>query len=81
LPAGAIDGDGVLRRRFDALEMREHADPRRDHLGKLGAGDHRDHAGRFLCFRVSMSLMRRARAASAQKATCAMRGSTTSVTY
>ena len=51
LPAGAIDGDGVLRRRFDALEMREHADPRRDHLGKLGAGDDRDHAGRFLCFR------------------------------
>ena len=48
LPAGALDGDGVLRRRFDALEMREHADPRRDHLGKLGAGDDRDHARRFL---------------------------------
>ena len=51
LPAGAIDGDGVLRRRFDALEMREHADPGRDHLGELGAGDDRDHARRFLRFR------------------------------
>ena len=50
LPAGAVDGDGVLRRRFDALEMRQHADPRRDHFGKLGAGDDGDHAGRFFGF-------------------------------
>jgi hypothetical protein len=39
LPARPVD-DGVLRRRLDALEMGEHADPWRDHLGKLGAGDH-----------------------------------------
>ena len=51
LPAGAVDGDGVLRRRFDALEVRQHADPRRDHLGKLGAGNDGDHAGRFFGFR------------------------------
>ncbi len=45
LPAGAFHGDGILRRRLDAFEMGEHADPRRDHLGELGAGDDRDHAG------------------------------------
>ncbi len=49
LPAGALDGDGVLRRRFDALEMGQHTDPRRDHLCELGAGDDGDNAGRFLC--------------------------------
>ncbi len=37
LPAGALDRDGVLRRRLDALEMGEHADPGRDHLRELGA--------------------------------------------
>ena len=31
LPAGALHRNGVLRRRFDALEMRKDADPRRDH--------------------------------------------------
>ncbi len=45
LPAGAVDRDGVLRRRFDAFEMRQHADPGRNHLGKPGAGDDGDHAG------------------------------------
>ncbi len=30
LPADAIDRDRVLRRRFEALQMREHADPWRD---------------------------------------------------
>ena len=29
LPAGALDRDGVLRRRLDAFQMREHRDPRR----------------------------------------------------
>jgi hypothetical protein len=48
LPAGAGDRDGMLRRRFDAFQMREHADPRRDHVRKLGAGNDGDHAGRFL---------------------------------
>ena len=47
LPAGAFDRDRVLRRRFDALEMREHAHPGRDHFGKLGAGDDSDDAGRL----------------------------------
>ena len=48
LPAGDIDGDGRLRRRFEALEMREHADPGRHDFRQLGTGDHGDHAGRFL---------------------------------
>ena len=51
LPASAIDGDGVLRRRLDALEVRQHADPWRDHVAELGAGDDRDDARRFLCCR------------------------------
>ncbi len=37
-----------LRRGFQALEMREHADPGRHDLGEFGAGDHRDHARRLL---------------------------------
>ena len=32
LPADAVDGDSVLRRRFQALQVREHADPGADHL-------------------------------------------------
>ena len=48
LPAGAIDRDRMLRRRLDAFQMRQHADPRGDDLGKLGPGNDRDHAGRFL---------------------------------
>ena len=48
LPAGALDRDGVLRRRFDAFEMREYADPRCDDRGKFGTGDHGDNTGRFL---------------------------------
>ncbi len=51
LPARALDRDGVLRRRFDALEMGEDADPGRDHLGKLGAGDDGDHTLHALCSR------------------------------
>ena len=51
LPAGAVDGDGVLRRRLDALEVGEHADPGRDHLGELGAGDDCGHARRFFRLR------------------------------
>ena len=41
----------MLRRRFDALEMREHANPGRDHLGKLGAGNDGDDSECFLRFR------------------------------
>ena len=48
LPAGAVDGERVLWRRFQALQMGEHPDPGRHHLGQLGAGDHRDHARRLL---------------------------------
>ncbi len=46
LPARDIDGDGVLGRRFDALEVGEHADPRRDDSRQRGAGDDRNHARR-----------------------------------
>ena len=48
LPAGALDRDRILRRGFEALEMGEHADPGRHHLGQFGAGDDRDDAGRVL---------------------------------
>ena len=58
LPARAIHRDGVLRRRLDAFEMGEHADPRRDHLGELRAGDDGDNAGAFFASSVSMFLMR-----------------------
>ena len=44
LPADAIDRDGMLRRGFEALQMREHADPRRDDGRKLLAGDDGDDA-------------------------------------
>ena len=44
LPAGALHGDGVLRRRFQSLQMRQHADPGRAYLGQLGARDDRDDA-------------------------------------
>ena len=47
-PAGTVDRDGVLRRGLDALQMRQHADPGGDDLGKLRAGDDGDHARRFL---------------------------------
>ena len=52
LPAGALDSDCVLRRRFDAFEMREHAYPGGDHLRQLRAGDDSDHTGRFACRRA-----------------------------
>ena len=48
LPAAALDGDRRLRRGLEAFQMRQYADPGRHHLGKLGAGDHGDHARRFL---------------------------------
>ena len=45
LPADAIDRDRMLRRRFEALQMREHADPGRDDGGELLAGHDGDDAG------------------------------------
>ena len=48
-PAGAIDGDGVLRRGFKALEVCEHPDPGRDDLRQFCTGDDGDDARR--CFR------------------------------
>jgi hypothetical protein len=47
LPACALDGDRMLRRRLDALQVREHADPGGDHLGQLRAGDDGDDARRL----------------------------------
>ena len=51
LPAGALDGDRVLLGRLDALQVREHRDPRRAVLGDRAAVEYADHAGlgsRFL---------------------------------
>src|SRR5262249_27017186 len=47
LPAGALHRDRMLRRRLDALEVGEDADPGRDHLGELRPGDDRDDAWRL----------------------------------
>jgi hypothetical protein len=35
MPAGTLDSDGVLRRRFETLQMREHANPGRNNSGEL----------------------------------------------
>ena len=43
LPADAIDCDRMLRRRLEALQMRQHANPRRDDGRKLSACHDRDH--------------------------------------
>ena len=48
LPADAIDRDGALRRGFQALQMREHADPRRDDGGEFLPGHDGDHARHLL---------------------------------
>ena len=45
LPDGAAIGQRRLRRRFQALEMRQHADPRRHHRGEVNRRQHRHHAG------------------------------------
>ena len=45
LPAGAVNGHGVLRRRFDARQMGERSDPGLAHLRKVGPVVHREHAG------------------------------------
>ena len=81
LPAGALDGDRRLRRRFQSLEMREHADPGRHDLGDLGAGDDGDDARRLFCGFGSILTMRACACGERTKATCAMRGSATSLTY
>ena len=47
LPAGAVDRDRMLRRRLDALEMGENANPRRNDFRQLRPGDDRDHARGF----------------------------------
>ena len=51
LPTHAIDCDGALRSRFQALQMREHADPWRDDRGQFLPGNDGDHAGHVLCRR------------------------------
>ncbi len=45
LPARAVDGDRMLRRRLDAFQMPEHRDPRFAVRGDRFAVDDRDHAG------------------------------------
>ena len=45
LPARAINGDGVLRGRLDALQVAEHGDPRFAVLRQRRAIDCRDHTG------------------------------------
>ena len=44
LPADMIDRDRALRRRFEPLHVREHADPRRDDGGEFLPGHDSDHA-------------------------------------
>jgi hypothetical protein len=45
LPARALDRDRVLRGRLDALQVREHRDPRRAVLGDRAAVETGDHPG------------------------------------
>ena len=54
LPADAVDRDRVLRRGFETLQMREHADPWRDDGRKLLAGHDRDDAGQPSAPRVGV---------------------------
>src|SRR5436305_11463399 len=42
LPADTIDCERMLRRRFETLQMREHADPRRDDRREFCASYDRD---------------------------------------
>ena len=48
LPADAINRDRMLRRRLQTLQMRQHADPRRDDRRKLFAGHDGDNARQAL---------------------------------
>ena len=48
LPADAVDGDRVLRRRFQALQMRQYADPWGNNGSELLSGDDRNDAGQLL---------------------------------
>ena len=43
LPAHPLDRDGALRRGFQTLQMREHADPRRDDGGEFLTCNHSDY--------------------------------------
>ncbi len=47
LPAGALDRDRVLRRRLDAFQVREDADPGRAKLGNIFTRKNPYHARRF----------------------------------
>ena len=49
LPASAIDGNRMLRRRFEALQMGEHADPGRNDCGKLSPRYDGDDTRHLLC--------------------------------
>ena len=45
LPAGAINRHGVLRRRFQADQMRQRCDPRFANSGQVFSVEHAQHAG------------------------------------
>ncbi len=45
LPADPVDGDGVLRCGFEALQMRQHADPRRNDRRQFPPCDNGDDPG------------------------------------
>ena len=80
LPAHPVDRDRMLRRGFQALHMREHADPRRDDGRKLLAGDDGDHARHALC-RIGIDATIFACACGERRnTTCAIRGSSMSLT-
>ena len=49
LPTDPIDRDGMLRRRFQTLQMRQYADPGRDHVRKFRTGYSRNDARHFPC--------------------------------
>ena len=81
LPADPIDRDRVLRRRFQALQMREHADPGRDDGGKFLSGDDSDDAGHLPSppsHRCQTILA--CACGERRKTTCAIRGSSMSLT-
>ncbi len=81
LPADTVDRDRMLRRGFEPLHMRQHADPGRDDGGKLLAGHDRDDARHAPSPRRRRSPTIFAWAwGERRNTTCAIRGSSMSLT-